>query len=54
MIDLNALTEEIVLKGLRTLKDLSAFKLTDALPMIYGIHPVTIIVKSNKFQVSLK
>ena len=54
IIDLSALTEEIVLKGLSTLNDLRAFKLTDALPIIYGIHPVTIIVKSSKFQASLK
>ena len=54
MIDLNALTEDIVLKGLSTLNDLRAFKLTDALPIIYGTHPVTIIVKSSIFQASLK
>ena len=54
MIDLRALTEDIVLKGLRTLKDLRELSFTLELVMMYGRKPVMITVISRIFHASLK
>ena len=51
---LKAFIEDIVLKGLKTLKDRNTFKFTLLLFKRYGIYPVVMIVKSNIFHASLK
>ena len=53
IMDLNALIEDIVLNGLRTLNDLKELRLT--LESIkYGKAPVTMTIKSKIFHVSLR
>ena len=54
IMDLSALTEDIVLKGLRTLKDLRELSFTLEFVMMYGRKPVMITVISRIFHASLK
>ena len=54
IIDLSALTDDIVLKGLRTLKDLRELSFTLEFVIIYGRKPVMITVISSIFHASLK
>lgn len=44
----------MVLNGRNTLSDLKADKLTDEVPKTKGINDVTTMMKSRKFQPSLK
>jgi hypothetical protein len=53
-ISLNAFIEDIVLRGLRTLKARNEVIFEPALPVKYGIYAVTIRAKSRMFHRSHK